>query len=567
MENIPLKTQCPKKYFASFQYKIIFKLIFLTACNEPITPGNYEGILFERKELETIRTPVNIAVSYDKDKIGELKINHSNQTPSGKIVLKNLGQAKIELNIPFLGPNSFTLKKNKKESHPPEITCYDHRSTLHIKACAGTDQFRIEAYTPNNSSVYSLSGDLFPIRDPLLYEIPQDYTLGQAIRRALTQNIDSQVELEHLIQVKQSARSAYLNLLPHISLNSALLVASLSPYAAPAAAFDVAPFLLPNRWLLAKKISLEAEAQRDAFKIFRANRATELESMAYTHLHHSNTLQIILDSILRLSEIETLLYSSKNTIENKVPNLVDDASDRWFAYRQELSIDANQFKLSTQLIKQNLAEMMGLSNPNGLKLLKIEPETTSIQDMPYLNPQDTGTLGVARSLEMRQLDRLIQAAHYQKNALLFNFIDPFGDPQYNLGLNLIGQVQVSRSKIQELKLTQEKTRNTVLKNSYSAVENYNFALETYKNARELMNTRQRIFERTLEKLTLCSTERQMPCPPIGLIIQDFQRMTDANLEAEGYLMNFRINRSRIDRILLQGFYDQLSFQSNLALIP
>ncbi len=537
----------PSLYGDLFYIRIILLLMSITACREPIPSGQYAGILFERKETETLRRPVSIEAFYQTSQLLNLNLKDLQQNLLEKISIQILSQSKMEITLPSLSPQSFTLKKKKKDPDQPEVTCYSHQSTLQMKVCINENQFRLEAYTAHNVSLYSLSGDLFPTDDPITYEVPENYTLQEAITRALKRNFDSQIELEHVIQVKKTARAAYLNLLPHISLKSALMVASLSPLAVPIAIFDLAPFLLPNRWLLAKKLSLQGKAQSDAFNIIQADIATDLESTAYTYLHHSQALKILEESILKLDDIESYFPPSTN----------DDTLDRWSAYRHELSLNADQFKLSTQLDRSVLAQILSINNPEGIKKLIIEEPSIPIHNLDQLNYRDVGTLSVARSLEIKQINNLIQAAKYQKNSVLFNWMDHGGDAQYNLGFNLIEQFQVSQSQIAELEIKKNKIQNLIITKSYTETESYNFSIERYKKSKDLMIIRERILKRTFEKLVHCSNENQPSCVNIDSIIKDYQHMIDSQLETEGYLMNFKIHRSRINRILLTGFYDIL----------
>ncbi|MGZ3809194.1 MAG: hypothetical protein ACXVCE_14000, partial [Bacteriovorax sp.] len=85
-------------------------------------------------------------------------------------------------------------------------------------------------------------------------ETPKVYTLKELEEITKLKSFTTRQELDQLKLAKDNMRLHYLNLLPHLSINSALALSTFSgPLSILGSVGDLVPFLLPNRWIQAKE--------------------------------------------------------------------------------------------------------------------------------------------------------------------------------------------------------------------------------------------------------------------------------------------------------------------------
>ena len=110
---------------------------------------------------------------------------------------------------------------------------------------------------------------------------PRIYTLAEAMDAAFNKSFESRLEYENVIQAKQRAKAAHLSLLPHLGVGTVINAITPSVTGYIASIGDLAPFLLPSRWFLAKQGTAQYEAEKVTLKIMRADLGATVEQFAY----------------------------------------------------------------------------------------------------------------------------------------------------------------------------------------------------------------------------------------------------------------------------------------------
>jgi len=283
-------------------------------------------------------------------------------------------------------------------------------------------------------------------------ETPDSYTVDQLVARAKTQNIDNLVKFQRVLQAKSASSTAFLNLLPHLNINSALNAVQISLYPTQTnmtlarMVGDIAPFLLPSRWFHAASLKNQTEAEADGYRLVQASSMNIAQSLALSVLRDEHIIQT-------LEENEIKIIQARDSI---LAQIQGGGGDLQIGVSDALDISLNQIKSSVLNLKQNLksekialAQAVGLINPEGIE------EVLPLAELPRVKViEGTQTswreLALGRSIELGQLDHLLKAAKNMTRERYFQWLDPLGDNQGSLGAGLVSYPKFGKAKVKEI---------------------------------------------------------------------------------------------------------------------
>lgn len=187
---------------------------------------------------------------------------------------------------------------------------------------------------------------------------PANYTLTQAMTRAFTQSFDSRAAYERQIQARLSAKAAYLNLLPHISISSVLGVLSPSIAGLINLVGDLAPFLLPTRWLQAHEAGLMSAAEKQALALMRADSAAQVEGLAYA-------LERDYGIVSRYRDFQALALKTRDNLQivEAGGGMPVGSTDHLNSVLNTAALDLVDLDELTRRDKATIAQAMGLKAP------------------------------------------------------------------------------------------------------------------------------------------------------------------------------------------------------------
>jgi hypothetical protein len=394
----------------------------------------------------------------------------------------------------------------------------------------------------------ALWGRPFASPESVPLEAPQSFTLAEARQRAWDRSFDSRLEFEHLLQASQSARAAYLNLLPHLSLIA--IASNLPPSASGLASSigDLAPFLLPNRWIQARRASLEARVQEDAWILMRADLALQIEGLSYGWARDQEARDLYQSTLTRLLDIQAHVRQLEDQHRAS-----DGATDHLESLVNTLRLDLGAMTPLLQADRAALSQALGFVNPEAVTAVALDPAEAPIAEAAPLDAAALVDRTLARAYELRQVDTMLDVARTQKKELLFNWMDPYGDYRAQLGFELGAQLRVARSRIHEVEISREQLRSFLIKKLYEAVEEHNHTLVAYPLAAEALV----LHERRLQRI-LAAVAAGAEFEPIA-INEVLSGYLASAVRARSLLANYRGARAKIQRLLWQPPYDLVPF--------
>lgn len=372
---------------------------------------------------------------------------------------------------------------------------------------------------------------------------PAPLSLSDAMQLAMTHSFQSQVEFQHLMQARNTAKASYQALLPHIGLSDILSNLIPSVTSALSVIGDVLPFLFPNRWFQARAGTYLANAENDGYLLMKLDMANQVEGLVYALARD----QAILSAYQKLYPRAQAAQSLTAGIESK-GGLPAGSTDNITALIDSMVLDMDDLTSLVKADEAAISASLGYADPQ-LVEVEIGTENIPFETAIPLVATDLIPQVLDRSLELNQEGYMIEAAQYQKRAIYFEWLDPsVSSPEADLGIALGATVAVASSQIQELQVDQSQLKFNLEKSVYSNVGSYNTAIQERATLQD---------DEMLEERRLNTVIAQI-YPGSSINTMDVQGVFQDNLShwirKEGVRADFRIARAQIDRLLMQGYY-------------
>lgn len=500
--------------------------------------------------------PVRIDLSY-RDKVNldiDVKDIHQKTVLQGSIRWKN--SRELEMSFPVLGFQSVQISKteSKKSSGGTLWKCFAGISVAYrLEACLSSKSFVIRIY-PETSFVpeFVLSGDRFEFSAPVTLEVepPTTFTLDEAVQKAILRSWSSRIQVEDLFQSREKLRESYLNLAPHFGYRSIASLASVSPWFMVATIGDFLPFLLPTRWLEIFERKNLNQAEELSLSIFHADLATEVETLAYLMERDINIRAFY--QALGI-EIEALaVHFGDDEKSGRMKNILTNIVDL-------LKLSVMDFEPVIAVERARLSDLLGFNAGNVVRRIELGFEAEPIDVAALLDDgEKMATQALQRSLELRQMQYLIKVAQLHKKTFYFNWIDPDVGSRLSGSLGLMPLMEISASSIRQLEVKRDKVKSQVFGKVFWYIGERNHAVKSSKVARKVYDfEKQRLFE-MIEKLQKIGATSSEDPELLELELRDrVNSYVSSQIKVETLIANYRTFQSRLNRMLLTGYYAQV----------
>jgi len=525
--------------------------LLFTGCVNPSLPsqnalksGSYQGVLTQNKNGSQIRSKLK----------GELTLvgNSANLSLNTDLAAYFLTIILIDKDHVALTSEEFQIAGQNLQRE--NESCFVSVEKPETRLCASQDTLTLEKIYADLSTL-NLNLNHYTQENALPSETPQTYTLQQIMDRARTQNFDTRLEFEQALRAHHTAANTYLNLIPHLSINSILALtkpADIQNLVSNVG--DLAPFLLPSRWLKARDAQLACEAEQDALILMRGDTSAQVEASVYAiardqavlkyYNQYVPTAESIAQEISRRENEGSFPLGTVDTISGIINALKTDQ----FVLRDFLKEEKDFFSYA-----------LGFFNPHTVADIDAGNfDPSQIAKAPPLSEEDLAALA-QKGFEIKQINYLIEAARVSKKVTYFNWLDPSGDPSAGLGAGLGESIAIEETKVDSLLIRKQQIQASLNLNASLAVGRYNESIELYKLSLDDLYRAQRRVERIVSSL---KEGRNVTLLDLISALQDRLKV---QIVLEGAVAGFRIAKVKIDRIGLDGFYANLSTDPKSAM--
>lgn len=535
-------------------------LSFVGACKSPDqalfakAPGEYAGyaLVREEKASQELRVEARVERSAESGKAHRwtflAKSLEAEQSWAielsvekfGKISLRGTRPAgdAIELRKSEDGCFSHVREEKKKNDEKKAARVDPHR------ICFDGDALSIELTGSDRGSLAFVLNRVDSSSQPTLEE-PASYRVEELRERARSLSFDSRLEFERVVQSRLRVENAYLNLLPRLTIGDAIGLANPSWSTPIRSVGNLAPFLLPSRWIRANAVKDQYRADRAGWLLMRANSAQSAEGLALMALRDHSALKQIGAYLPELRRIRDLVLDRERLGTSPM-----GSSDDLTSVIQSVERTVQGLEDLTRAERTGLAGMLGMFNPKAVAEVVPGDELAQIEGVAAVDPTSLRRMTLERSLELRQMDWLIEEAEAEKRARYFDFLDPSGGSN-GIGFGLPSYFAISRSRVRELKLAREQVQALLLQKAESVLNDLESSRKNFELARQAYELERRRIDRIMDDFKL----------GIPVSYAELQVAVLAQLATELDELNARHSyaaaRSRMNRLLFIGGYADL----------
>lgn len=525
----------------------ILLLLSVIACNSPtqngLKPGDYTGSLVVRGPTGQLEeTTVSAKISQEKSDSWSVTASESSSDTHENLTFLTKSDGTFELAISSR-PSSFSLPVTTLASAED---CYTNSGSPSIRVCITTDL--LVEVRDKLGTVYSLS--LHPITAGTITapEVPATYSLDQAMEHAFNTSFESRAQFERAMQASHVATNAWWNLLPRLNIGSGLTTAK-----SVTGGFlellgtigDFAPFLLPTRWIAAENASKQADVAKMGLTLMRGDTGAQLEALIYSWRKDGDLLQ----------SYETILQSSQK-LEAQVRDLEvfglypSGTADTIETTVNQMKADQAAVAATFDDERATISQAMGFVNPNAVTAVTMQSPADE-PELDHLQEDSFEADVLKRSLELTQMDRLLEIAQGSKTGAYFQWLDPSGDPNASLGLGLPSAIQIAQDQVNQLEIARTQLEATIRQKARQALDDYETAKDQAALATSDLSLQQEREKRVLELVKFSKDTNLVE------LVGVYQDLLRAQVNARTAQASIQVARVKLNRLLLLNYYSQL----------
>jgi hypothetical protein len=487
--------------------------LILSSCNGGASltaSGHYEGFVVDSSDVVQTQTTIGA----DTKVSGNSVLVQIKAEPSGTVV----GLQELDLSFQ-LSDSSDDLALTSNGSFLAKPILLKKKGNCYVGATADTspgasknticlsgNEITLSLSSPATKFVLDKLGDKLTDKSgdkksqAAVLEEPSSYTVDQLVALAKTENFNDQVAFKQVVQARDTAKTAYLNLLPHLNINSAMNIeagVTVDPIGFLTIARsigDLVPFILPNRWFQANSLKDTAEADGDAYKIVQASSMNIVHGLALSVLRDE-------EAIRNLKEKKVAVLAIRDEILAIVQNgggLPIGSADQIDGVLNKLDSSIETLKEDAREEKKSLSQSVGFVNPEAVDLVDAI-DTTGFG--PITGDSD-GWQATAelRSVALIQADLLIASSKQTKDSKYFQWLDPSGDDQGSIGFGIKSYVDAGQAAVDQLKTLKKQTDSVLRLNVANTLTQSNSVYKQYRIALGDVGVQQGIVDHLMTNL-------------------------------------------------------------------
>lgn len=447
-------------------------------------PGHYEGFVVITAQGGSRQLNVSADVAQAPDGTAlELKAASTDAGSAWKFRVAPQGASSIQVS----SDDASFPKANLSQSG----SCYGDGKKDGDRLCADGNDITLNLSDTAGTS-FSFMMEKMDTEKPPQLEPPAAYSVADLMARAQSQNFDTLIEYQKVVQARLNAESAYLNLLPHFNGNDVLNILSFSTLTMLKSIGDVVPFLIPSNWLHAKGAQFQSKSEFQGWLLMKADAMALVEGLSYSVIRDEVTSKRLADSRVSVGQIRDEILAREKT-----GLLQAGSADDISAVLNSIDQAALLLRQKMEQERADLANGSGFYNPEAISDVAL-PET--MPDIQTISGEDSlKELALERSVELQQMDSLIESARLGVVSSYFGWLDPNGGG-VNAGLG--NGVSVAKSQVKQLMATRNQLEADLLEKTSDAFDGVNDAVASYANAQDGIAIQQRRVQRLMTNLDI-----------------------------------------------------------------
>lgn len=427
-----------------------------------------------------------------------------------------------------------------------------------MRFCWSSDEIHLFKIAPDGAHASVLDLTRLLSDQVAVLEPPATYALADLIARAKKRNFSSVVAFQKVAGAQDAALNAEWNLLPHANTGDLLNILSDNVITGLKSAGNLVPFLFPSNWFRAAGASDLLASEKDAWELMDLDGVKVVKCTAYGIIRDEKVLDSIAVERLMISELRDLLRGKEQSGLVRI-----GVSDDLTALINKIDLSITGLRTFHDSELATLSQAAGFYNPKAITGVSFSPDPnapSAAQPLP-IDFNAAAGLAVSRSIELRQMSELVAWARNQRNARLFDWMLPSGDPSGGVGLGLPSYIEAGQDQVNLIRAESDDVKSILLRDLSETIDELNKAAGDFSLSVQGELTNKRRVDRIAENLRIGMS---FVMSDLVSAFQDEMNSQIAEIDAEyGYL----IALSDFNRILYQSSYAQENGDSSWSASP
>jgi hypothetical protein len=373
----------------------------------------------------------------------------------------------------------------------------------------------------------------------------QPYTLDELVGRARFLNYAVSQEAERVYQARENIKVARGNLLPKLNVKAIVGIFT-GDYVSAVGTF--LPFLFPSNWYRFAASKALFEAERKSFASLRGNEMSAVEHIFYLVQRDQAVPKLVDQHVTWMRQTQQALAK-----EEEVGLLPTGTADYFGTTVRALEQDRTRMAALIRTQYGDLAHSVALPPMNGIAGLGTV-EFPPLDSEAPIRGEDFFREAQSRSFEVRAINALVKAAKYLEGEVIFSFLDPEGSG--GIGFGTPAALRVSKSRQAELMKKGDELYSLIEQKSAQIAIEYNTSIESYQITSSGLRSVQRRLD-WLMKRHLTGDGTLDDNEFVDSLIDLQFKILELKAEQLSSSQTWLAARSKLDRVLLRGFYRDL----------
>lgn len=426
------------------------------------TVGQYEGILTETAGAQSTQTTVTGSITSPAYLVLDVRVSTTEAPPRSwefGITASRSGQVTL---VNEADHSSIALK-------PAAGTCYMNSGATSFadaatRLCYEANQVTLNITPSGSPAALGFLINRLTADSAVQLETPADYTLSELRAHAISKSFNSEIEFENVVQAHLNAEAAHRALLP--SINFGTVVTSLTSFGSSIATDmltavrlvgNLAPFLIPSNWFLAKEASFQSDAERYGYLLMKADSGNIAAGLALDVARDTESVACMQAERIKIASLRGEVFERERLglMPHGSTNAIDSVVNAC-----DQTILTLQQTLAQEYI--SLSQAVGFVNPHAVRSVKVDT-SASVTDPDTFDEPTAEKVALGQASEMSQMKYLIAAAQTTKTERYFDWLNPSGSTgPSSIGFGMGTYVAIAASQLRQLEEKQIQLESTIL---------------------------------------------------------------------------------------------------------
>lgn len=370
----------------------------------------------------------------------------------------------------------------------------------------------------------------------------REYTLAELVELANRYNLENILQAQSVYQGREEILLNRGRLFP--SFNMGTIIAGVDfPFGLTSEVGNLLPFLFPNNWYRLSKSETLFEAERLSYAALKANQVSLVEGLYYTILRDQGYQKSLDGHLERLMNL-------KNIMDRQFEMGIGTESPARYIQLKISDITTDIISIEDFLVNQNTSIMRSIgASPSKGTLQLAQVTLPNLNKATEIDLRGAENQAIAVSFERQTALQLELASQFQVGEATWSWLNPNSDPSFNIGLGWEHAIKIEELNGRQAQINRRIIENKIRQELQSIESRLHLIFAQYVVDLEGLQSAEALLSFETERFQNGDDVKAIELLDLSETILKF------NVKLTALQYSYLITMGKLDRLLLEGFYD------------